>query len=68
MDCIENEKKMIWGQYMDFNGDITVLGDMGLDTHVYKNHVEALKEQISREPRKFPKLLLKDRCINNGGE
>lgn len=28
------------------------------DAHVYKNHVEALKEQIGRVPRAFPKLRL----------
>ncbi|CCE64967.1 hypothetical protein TPHA_0J01450 [Tetrapisispora phaffii CBS 4417] len=26
------------------------------DAHVYKDHIDALKEQISREPRTFPKL------------
>ncbi len=26
------------------------------DTHVYRNHVEAVKEQVTREPRPFPKL------------
>ncbi|KCV72414.1 thymidylate synthase [Fonticula alba] len=26
------------------------------DTHVYKNHVDALKEQLKREPRPFPQL------------
>lgn len=26
------------------------------DCHVYVNHVNALKEQIKREPREFPKL------------
>lgn len=29
------------------------------DAHVYKDHVEALKEQISRDPRPFPKLKIK---------
>ena len=29
------------------------------DAHVYKDHVDALKEQISRTPRAFPKLLIK---------
>lgn len=29
------------------------------DTHVYLNHVDALKEQIQRTPRPFPKLLIK---------
>jgi len=26
------------------------------DTHVYLNHVEALEEQLQREPRQFPTL------------
>lgn len=26
------------------------------DCHIYKNHVEPLKEQLDREPREFPKL------------
>ena len=26
------------------------------DAHVYLNHIDALKEQLSREPREFPKL------------
>ncbi|XP_014204814.1 thymidylate synthase-like isoform X2 [Copidosoma floridanum] len=29
------------------------------DTHVYRNHVEAIKEQMKREPRPFPKLRIK---------
>jgi thymidylate synthase len=28
------------------------------DAHVYLNHVEALKEQLRREPRPFPKLYI----------
>jgi thymidylate synthase len=26
------------------------------DAHVYKNHVEALKQQLERQPLPFPKL------------
>ncbi|CAF1246374.1 unnamed protein product, partial [Didymodactylos carnosus] len=26
------------------------------DAHVYKNHIEPLKEQIERQPRQFPQL------------
>jgi thymidylate synthase len=26
------------------------------DAHIYLNHVDALKEQLEREPRAFPKL------------
>jgi thymidylate synthase len=29
------------------------------DTHIYSNHVDALKEQIERTPRQFPKLFIK---------
>ncbi|EDN63941.1 thymidylate synthase [Saccharomyces cerevisiae YJM789] len=29
------------------------------DAHVYKDHIDALKEQISRNPRPFPKLKIK---------
>lgn len=29
------------------------------DAHVYVNHIEPLKEQLTREPRPFPKLLIK---------
>lgn len=29
------------------------------DTHVYKNHIEPLKEQLKRKPRPFPKLVIK---------
>ena len=29
------------------------------DAHVYVNHIEALREQLKREPRPFPKLLIK---------
>jgi len=34
------------------------------DVHVYKNHVEQIKEQLAREPRALPKLEL-DTSINN---
>lgn len=36
------------------------------DTHVYLNHIDALKEQIQRSPRPFPKLRIKaDRQITS---
>lgn len=38
-------------------GDL--VASMG-DVHVYENHVDALKEQLTRTPRPFPKLTLKD--------
>ena len=28
------------------------------DTHIYKNHIEPLKEQLKREPKKFPRLFI----------
>jgi thymidylate synthase len=31
----------------------------GGDTHIYKNHIEQVKEQIKREPFDFPKLNIK---------
>lgn len=34
------------------------------DTHVYQNHVEALKGQVEREPRPFPKLFIKRKVEN----
>ena len=30
------------------------------DAHVYLNHVDALKEQLERNPRAFPKLKIKE--------
>lgn len=30
------------------------------DAHIYLNHVEALQEQLLREPRSFPKLNIKE--------
>lgn len=36
---------------------VHVLGD----THVYNNHIDALKEQIGRQPRPFPKLTIRDK-------
>ena len=34
------------------------------DTHIYKNHVEQVKEQISRTPYNFPKLKIKRKIEN----
>lgn len=31
------------------------------DSHVYLNHVDALQEQLKREPREFPKLRIKNK-------
>jgi len=35
-----------------------LIHDMG-DTHVYINHEDALKKQLKRKPRPFPKLTIK---------
>ncbi|CAM0138366.1 unnamed protein product [Umbelopsis sp. WA50703] len=34
------------------------------DTHVYVDHIDALKQQLEREPRPFPKLII-NRQVNN---
>jgi thymidylate synthase len=34
------------------------------DCHIYKNHIEQVKEQLTRTPRPFPKLKLDDSIIN----
>jgi len=34
------------------------------DAHVYKNHVDPLKEQLERKPRPFPKLFFKREIKN----
>lgn len=38
----------------------------GGDTHLYENHLEAARTQLSREPKGFPRLVLKRRpdCID----
>lgn len=35
------------------------------DAHVYSNHIEALKEQLKREPKPFPKLNIKRKDITD---
>ena len=34
------------------------------DTHVYENHVSAAKIQVQRQPKPFPKLIIKNKKKN----
>lgn len=34
----------------------------GLDAHLYLNHIDAAKKQLEREPRPFPKFIIKRRA------
>jgi thymidylate synthase len=34
-----------------------LIGNLG-DTHLYLNHIDAAKEQITREPYELPKLVI----------
>ena len=34
------------------------------DTHIYKNHIEAVQQQITNIPRPFPKLILDDSIVH----
>lgn len=36
-----------------------LMGSLG-DVHIYENHIEGAKEQISREPKKLPTLEIKN--------
>lgn len=36
----------------------------GMDVHLYLNHIDQTNEQISREPRPFPKLVIKRRPVS----
>jgi thymidylate synthase len=42
-----------------------LIGSFG-DVHLYKNHIEQAKEQISREPFNLPKLKILSSDILNG--
>jgi thymidylate synthase len=41
---------------------IHVLGD----AHVYSNHVDPLQQQLQRNPREFPRLLIRKGQASNG--
>ena len=36
-----------------------LIGNLG-DTHLYRNHIEQAKEQLTREPMKLPNIILED--------
>lgn len=42
-------------------GRLTIIGG---DSHIYLNHVDAIKKQIAREPRESPKLRIKTKKDN----
>jgi thymidylate synthase len=37
----------------------------GGDVHLYKNHIEPIKEQLNREPYPLPVVKLSDRVVND---
>ena len=42
-------------------GELTIVTG---DTHIYENHMEAITECLTREPRPFPKLIVKRKVDN----
>ena len=44
-----------------------LIGNLG-DVHLYKNHIEGIKEQLTREPFSLPKLNIKDKKIDDLSE
>jgi len=36
-----------------------------VDAHIYENHIEGMKEQLSREPRSLPQLSIADKPIDD---
>lgn len=51
--------------YMTNKIPYELIGNLG-DTHIYKNHIEQVKEQIKRTPHKLPTLKLPDIDWNRG--
>jgi thymidylate synthase len=41
-----------------------LIGNLG-DVHLYKNHIEQAKEQITREPMKLPTVHVRDGIFSN---
>ena len=31
------------------------------DAHIYKDHIKSIEEQITRDPKKYPQLLIKNK-------
>jgi len=36
-----------------------------IDAHIYENHISGLKEQLTREPRPLPKLIIADKALTD---
>lgn len=51
--------------YMTNKIPYELIGNLG-DTHIYKNHIEGVKEQIKRTPHKLPTLKMPDIDWNRG--
>ena len=43
-----------------------LIGNLG-DVHLYKNHIDQAKEQLTREPNKLPKVLINNGEVDNNG-
>jgi thymidylate synthase len=44
-----------------------VIGSLG-DVHLYLNHIEPIKEQLTREPYELPTVKISDRVVNDISE
>jgi thymidylate synthase len=44
-----------------------VIGHLG-DCHIYNNHVDGLKEQLTRIPYELPTVRISDRVVNDISE
>ncbi len=43
-----------------------LIGNLG-DVHLYNNHIEQAKEQLTREPKRLPKVLINNGEVDNNG-